>query len=147
MEIKISFDGREIDKKLNTIIKGVKNFQEPLEGTGKDLIEFYGEKVFESQGAALGEKWKPLAPATLMLRAQRRLHYAKPPIVTGKILIWTGALKKAFKKTVTKTRLVVENTSNYFKYNQPKRKILAINAKVIEIVLKNFHEYLTKLTK
>ena len=147
MQISISFDGREIDKKLNTLIKGVKDFKEPLESTGVELMKFYGEKVFASQGAEMGGKWKPLAPATLRMRARRQGHYAKPPIATGKILIWTGALKKGFKKTVTRTKLTIENTVKYFKFNQPNRPMLGINAKVIEIVLKNFRNYLEKLTK
>lgn len=143
--LNIKFDGTAITKRLNTISKGMKDFKEPLEDTGKDLVEFFGNKVFQTQGKALGENWKPLSAATLKMRAERRGHYANNPIEINKILIWTGALKGGIKKTVDKVKLTIENTVDYFKFNQPKRKMLGINREVIDIVIKNFEKYLNKL--
>lgn len=146
--LKITFDKKEVEKELGKIEGGLKDLREPFEKMGKELTEdFYGKKVFDTQGGAIGEKWRPLTAATLLARERGRGHYRNKPIATGKILIWTGKLKGGFKKTVEKLRLTIENSVEYFKYNQPKRKMLDINKEVLEIVLKNIEDYLKKLTK
>ena len=82
-----------------------------------------------------------------MARRNRSGHYAKPPVTTGKILLWTGELKKGFTRKVERLRLTITNKVDYFKYNQGKRPMLGINNKVIEITMKHVGKYLDKLTK
>lgn len=152
-ELKISLDDTEIRKKLDQLAGDLKSYKKPFTEAGDELLGFYGGEVFSTQGRASGEPWRALSPATLKLRAERRGHYANPPITTNKILIWTGALQKGFEKTVSATRLVVKNTVDYFKYHQqasgrpPQRKMLHINSKVIEIVVKAVNNYIVKSIK
>jgi hypothetical protein len=145
LSLTFKIDDQAVKKRLAKIATGVADLSEPFTNMGEELGDFYGNEVFESQGKALGENWKPLSPATLKLRRERRLHYAKAPIATDKILIWTGALKKGLKKTAERMRLTIENTVEYFKYNQPKRRMLAINSKVMEIALKHIRQHLHNL--
>lgn len=142
MEIKISFDDKQFKRKIEKLDRNVKNFREPLENTGEELIDYYGRKVFNSQGSELGKKWQPLSTSTLLARQMRRGHYAKSARRTNKILIWTGNLQDGFKKKATSTRLVISNAVDYFKYNQPSRPMLGITKNVIKTVEKNIKKYL-----
>jgi len=152
-EISFTLDDTQVKKKLNDLAKGVDNFEKPFNQIGDDLLDFYGNKVFSSQGSAIGERWRNLSPATLKLRANRQGYYSNPAITTDKILVWTGRLQRGFQKTVTKTKLIIENKVEYFKYHQaakgrpPQRKMLSINSKVIETVIKRINEYAVSLTK
>jgi hypothetical protein len=79
MEFSIKFDDRAIKKKLTHIESGLKSYKTPLEAVGRNLTEFYGTKVFKTQGKALGASWKKLSAATLQARAIRSGYYANPP--------------------------------------------------------------------
>jgi len=147
-DLTFTIDDKEVIKKMSDLTKGVKDFKQPLNEAGDKLLSYYGDDVFASQGALIGgTQWKKLSPATLKARAYGQGHYAKPAIATNMILVWTGTLKKGFRKAVTSTKLVIDNTVEYFKYNQKTRKMLDINAKVIEIAIKSIYEYIEKLTK
>lgn len=146
-DITFTLDDREVTKKINSLADGVKSFKKPFETVGDELLGFYGEDVFASQGQLSGGKWRNLSVETLKARKYGYGHYAKTPIATNMILVWTGTLKKGFKKAVTSTRLTIRNTVKYFKYNQPARKMLTINQYVIEKVTATFNEYLAKLMK
>lgn len=145
--ITISFkvDDKELRKKLTELDRANRDLKPVFDEIGQDLEDFYGVKVFQTQGAALGKRWKPLAPPTVAMRAARAGYYSRTPVETNKILTWTGNLRNSFKRTVEKTRLIIENTATYFKFHQlpgPKqRKVLGINAEVITIVLDKFQTY------
>jgi len=143
----MTVDDKKVVKKFNTMAKGVKSFKVPLTNVGNDLIEFYGKKVFDTQGRAIGSPWRGLSASTIEARLDRRGHYSKSPIITNKILIWTGTLKKGFRKTVSKFKLTIKNNVKYFKYNQKKRPMLGINKEVINIVMEGFEKYIKKLIK
>lgn len=150
-QISIKLDDRQVIKQINHLSTGLKGYKKPLDEAGDDLLRYYGEDVFKSQGKALGGKWKPLSAATLKLRKERRMHYANQPRTTGKILIWTGKLQDSFRKKARRTKLVIDNTANYFKFHQKKgkgqRSMLAINKTVINIVLKRVDAYIKDLIK
>lgn len=152
-ELKITLDDTEVRKKLNQLADDLKDFKEPFKQAGDELLDYFGNKVFDSQGKEAGEPWRALSATTLKMREARIGHYKKPPITTNKILIWTGALKKGFDKTVERTRLTIFNTVDYFKYHQkaggrpPQRKMLTINSKVIETVVNAINEYIIKSIK
>lgn len=140
-------DKAEVDKILNDILRGLDDLSEPLESTGTEVIEFLGETNFEQQGAALSAPWAPHSVWTLQARARRYGHYANPPIETQKILIWTGALKAGFTKTVEKTMLTIENNVDYFKYLIGKRKMMDINQSILDIVQKNIIAFVEKIIR
>lgn len=152
-ELRITLDDTEVKKKLNQLASGVSDFKKPFSEAGDKLLDFYGKDVFKTQGQLAGEPWRKLSAATLKMREQRQGHYRKTPIVRDKILIWTGTLQKGFRKTVTKTKLMIDNTVDYFKYHQqstgrpPQRKMLHINAKVITMVVESINDYLEKIIK
>lgn len=147
LDIKVTIDSKKLDKRLRKITRGFKDLKEPLDDTGKDLLKFYEKDVFDSQGAKMGGKWKPLAIKTLKQRADKHGHYAKSPQVKNKMLIWTGKMKRGFKKIVTRSKLTIKNTVSYFKYNQKTRPMLGINRNVKNIVRKNFKKWINKLLR
>lgn len=142
MEITITADTTKVTKKLSGMAKGLSDFSKPLDLVGGDLLNFFGNEVFETQGAALGEVWKALAASTLVLRAARSGYYKNTPIVTDKILIWTGNLKGGFKKEVKPLQLRIYNDDEKFKYHQKtQRRMLGVNAKVVTIVIDRINQY------
>lgn len=147
MGFNASFDTSEVAQKMKDLTNGLQDLSEPFDSTGEEIIEFLGEENFDKQGAALGEQWRPHSVWTLQARARRYGHYAKNPIVTNKILIWTGDLKAGFTKAVERTTLTIENTVEYFKYNIQSRKMMGINSNVIAIIEKNFTEFIQSILK
>lgn len=146
MDITLTLNTTEVTKKLNNVASGLKDFREPFDNAGGDLLNFFGNTVFESQGREAGEAWQQLAATTLYMRARRIGYYKQTPIATGKILIWTGRLMKGFQKAVTRTTLIIRNGVDYFKYHQlSQRKMLTINPKVITIVVGRVNDYAVKI--
>jgi len=129
------------------------DFRKPFNKAGKELIVFFGGKVFETQGRALGDSWRTLAASTLVARANESGHYKKRPEARNKILWWTGDLKRGFKKDVKKVELRIYNDVPYFKHHQKRggrpaqRRMLAINAHVITIVVKKVADEVSKMVK
>jgi len=148
MNISISLSDTQVKKTLDGLSSGLRSFKQPLEEVGDSLIGHYSDTVFETQGVANGAAWRPLSAATLKLRAERRGYYAQAPKRTGKILIWTGKLQEGFKKTVSSTKLVIENNVDYFKYHQiNSRPMLAITSDVITQVVEGLNNYIRDLIK
>ena len=146
-----SLDDTRVRKKLSGLSAGVRNFKKPFDAASSELLEFYGEEVFASQGSAIGEPWRALAASTLAARAGRRGYYRKPPVTTDKILVWTGRLKKGFAREVTSRMLRIFNDVPYFKYHQkasgspPQRRMLAINKNVITKVIRHVQRHVRGL--
>lgn len=153
MNLSIKLDDKEVQVALDKLADGIHDLREPLGDVGDELLGFYGKNVFKSQGAASGGSWRPLSASTLKMRAERRGYYAQTPIETGKILIWTGRLKRGFKKKVERLRLTIDNPVKYFKHHQlggghvPKRPMLAITREVVKIVEDTFDAYIKKIIK
>ena len=123
----------------------LKSFQTPFTKAGDDLLGFFGGKVFDSQGSEMGMRWKPLAPSTLAARAKMSGYYANPPVERNKILVWTGRLRKGFRKAVSRTRLVIDNPDKKFAWNQSSRPMMGINKRVITIVIDKMEQYIRSL--
>jgi hypothetical protein len=147
VNLQINLDSRAVEISLNEIAKNLNDLKTPLNKVGNELLVFFGEKVFATQGGAIDENWRNLAVKTLKARAAGWGHYKNTPIETNKKLVWTGKLKSGFQKTVSDTRLEIDNKVKYFKYNQKTRPMLKINQEVVNIVVKNFTDYLAKITK
>lgn len=143
--VTVSFNDQKLIKRLSTIGSGLESYREPLDEIGTELLDFYGGKVFESQGSELGVRWRPLAPATLKMRAERRGYYSNPPVDTNKILVWTGKLKAGFRKAVSRFKLVVDNPDPKFAWNHATRPMLGITKKVTDLVVIKMEQYLRSL--
>jgi len=152
MEFSIKFDDREIKKKLGSLQEGLKSYKTPLEAVGTDLIDFYGQKVFKTQGKALGSPWKGLSSGTLLAREHKQGYYAKPPREKGKILIWTGRLQDSFRKKAERFKLTIDNKDPKFKHHQlggktPKRPMLGLTKEIITSIVEDLNAYIRKLVK
>lgn len=153
MNMRIRLDDTEVTKKLNDLTSGLKDFSVPFREAGDDILDYVKKEVFPSQGIALGDKWKPLAPSTLFARAHRQGHYAKSPVETNKILIWTGKLREGFFKTVARKRLEIDNSVEYYDYHQkasgmpPQRRMLAVNSRIITMVMERINNFALKLIR
>lgn len=146
MRLSFTLNDTQVNKTLSDLAKGVKNFSKPFKKSAEKLLPFFSEGVFESQGKAVGESWRRLAESTLRARAARSGYYKRPPITTGKILIWTGRLKGGFKSEINPAHLRIFNVTPYFKYHQMgQRRMLAINSFVIEAVTREFNKYIASL--
>lgn len=151
MRLSFSVDDTAVTKKLNGLLGGVQDLKKPFEEAGEDLLVFFGEDVFESQARAIGDSWRALAESTLRSRAERKGHYANAPERTDKILWWTGALKRGFKKQTGKFSLRIYNDVDYFRYHQtrggspPQRKMLAITSNVIIKVMDRLIAYVGRI--
>ena len=150
-DLTFKLDATKVTKKLNQVSRDIKDFSEPFEKAGDDLLKFYKNDVFKTEGRAIGDKWKKLSPATLMMRRDRVGHYAKTPKARGKTLIWTGKMQAGFRKKVGKLKLVISNPVDYFKYHQlatkRQRKILSLNTKAIKIIMDRVNQYGRKILK
>ena len=150
MKLDIKFDDKLVRDKLGLIHKALLSPKEPLENTSKELMEYFGETVFNRQGGA--KKWKPLAPSTLIARGKRTGYYKNNPQQRGKTLVWTGRLRNSFNKKLARRSLVISNNSPYFKNHQmglnkiPKRQILSADKYVKLVTLKNFEKFFNKIT-
>lgn len=141
-------DDTVVKQKLNAAFQAISDFSEPLNDIGDELIESVSGEVFDSEGAATGDKWRALKLSTLQARAHRVGYYANPPIATGKILTWTGRLRNSFKKHVSPWELTIDNPVPYFRYHQkrggspPQRRMLILNAKNITKIRTALNDYL-----
>lgn len=146
IQIKITVDSKNVDRKLARIAVGLQDLRPAFNNIGDELTaDFFGKKVFDAQGAESGGRWKSLSPRTLQARANRTGHYAKSPVATNKILVWTGALQKGFRRTVKAMSLRISNLVDYFKYNQPNRPMLSEGKGVLAIITKHMNRYIQKL--
>lgn len=148
----IRLDTREVDAKLGNLADLARDLRPIFSIIGDDLKGYFGGVVFEKQGVR-GAKWKSLSAVTQLKREKREGYYKNTPIATGQILVWTGRLKNSFDKQVEKSRLIISNSADYFKYHQlgtrkiPKRPMLVIDQNVIDTVQKRFLEAFNKALK
>lgn len=153
MVISIRLDDRELKLKLNNLAQGLTNSKPVMKDISEQLLNYYGDEVFQEQGTTGVDKWRQLSAVTSLSREKRQGYYKAAPETTNKILIWTGRLRRGFDSTVSATKTVIFNKVPYFKYHQtgggrlPKRTMLAITQKVITVVDTTFAKYINKLLK
>lgn len=146
-------DTRKVEKKLDILAKSVKDFKDPFEDAGDDLVEHFSEDVIYAQGQKSGGRWRDWSPTTIKLRTSRSGYYKAPPERTDLILVWTGRLRKGFRRTANAVSLRIYNVAKYFGAHQtgegkiPRRPILDINAEVIGIVMKRVQGFIEKILK
>lgn len=147
-ELTFELDTRKIEKKLDILAKSISDFSPVFSSSGDDLVEYFSNDVVFAQGQKSGGRWKDWSPTTLKLRANRSGYYRAPPERTDMILVWTGRLRRGFKKIATKTYLRVYNIVEYFKYHQAGgRPILDINAEVVGMVMRRAENYIRRILR
>ena len=151
MKINFNLDDRAVKQKLNLIQRGLYSPKEPLRDTETELMEYFGETVFNRQGTP--KPWKPLAPSTMLARSKGWGYYGNSAEQRGKTLVWTGNLRKSFKSKLGRLKLTISNTASYFRKHQlgedgtPKRQMLGVDKQVESVVLKNFERFFNKLMR
>ena len=140
----------EGDKELSRVLIGLgadlKDFRQPFNSSAEYLKRTFSTDVFNTQGRAIGEKWKRLSPATVAEKA--RLGYLSGP------LIRTGLMQSSFRSIVQTDQAVVYNTAPYFKYHQsnaprgpwlPRRAMMALGSNQKTEIVRYFQAYIRQV--
>lgn len=142
-EISWTIEGeKQLSRVLTRLSTDIKNFKLPLTNIAEKLVQTFSTEVFSTQGAAIDESWRPLAPGTL--QQKRRKGFSSQPLVA------TGTMQKSFRSIVTNDAAVIYNTADYFKYHQsnqprkklPRRVMMKIANRQKEMIVKEFKNYL-----
>ena len=145
MALQISWEIEGVTELSRTLIgtgTALKDYKLPFEQSASFLKSTFMRDVFDTQGAAIGEKWKRLSPYTVSQKARRGLP-ADP-------LIGTGRMRNSFQTIVSSEQAVVYNSAEYFKYHQsraprahlPRRVMMKIAENQREQIVKYFQEYI-----
>jgi hypothetical protein len=136
----------EGDRQLSRVLIGMgtnlKDFSEPFGRSADYLQKTFSKDVFDTQGRAIGERWKRLSPATVAQKA--RLGFFLGP------LIRTGHMRDNFQKIVSSNQAVIYNPTPYFKYHQskagrfrlPRRVMMALGNSQRENIVRYFQEHI-----
>lgn len=142
-------DDAQVKKTFSKLDRTVRDFTQPLNEAGEEMLKLYSEDSFKNQGVT-GEKWKPLSAATLMMREKRTGYYKNPPTGDSGILVWTGNMRSSFNKMVSKVKLVIGNSASYFEHHQrrggrtPQRRMLYLSKDIIVNVQNKVMNYINQ---
>lgn len=136
----------EGEKQLSRVLLGMesslRDYTHPFRQSADHLIRTFSQDVFQSQGAAIGERWQRLSPYTVAQKARRGL-----PLTP---LVGTGRMRASFRSIVSTDQAVVYNTTDYFKYHQsnrprahlPRRVMMKLSDNLKEQVVRYFQEHI-----
>jgi phage gpG-like protein len=150
MSLQISWEiegSKELSRVLEGITLGLKDFKRPLQNAADNLVRTFSTDVFNTQGGAINEKWKPLSPVTIAQKARK----GQP----SDILVATGDMKKSFGSTVGTHQAVVANAAPYFKYHQsknprkklPRRVMMKLAEDQKTMIVKEFQMEFLRITR
>jgi phage gpG-like protein len=132
---------KQLSRVLQGIGEGIKDWTPAFKETADELAKVFANDVFTTQGAAIGESWKPLQPKYLA----KKLADGYP----ADTLVRTGAMQGAFKTMFKADFAEVWNAIEYFKYHQskaprkklPRRVMMKLGENQKQLVVKIFHTY------
>jgi phage gpG-like protein len=132
----------QLSRKLVGLRSDLKDYQRPFSDAAFYLKSVFSRDVFETQGAAIGEKWKRLSPVTVAQKARR--GYPSTP------LVGSGAMQNSFATIVSSDQAVIYNTAAYFKYHQsraprtriPRRVMMKLANRQKEEIVRFFQQYI-----
>lgn len=149
MKITITHNTKKLESRIKTTIQKLKNTKSLMDSLGNMLMEEYGENVFAKKGTP-SNKWKGLDAKTLRARASGWGYYGKTSGGGSEPLVWSGRLKKGFKKVSTTKQVTVTNTTPYFKYHQqgggklPARPMLHLDPPLQRKIEKEINDFVKK---
>ncbi len=143
VHVNISGDSGFIKKLAG--LENVLEFTEALRKTGENLVNYFGNQVFESHGGVYGTPWQALSASTVAFKSKHFRQFAAVPLQA------TGTMKRSFKHSSSALHLEITNEADYFKYHQstesrsrlPRRPMFAINRDVKAIIRHSFEEAFT----
>ena len=133
MQVSIQITGVEkVYQKLNRLGQGLYNFNEAMRLIGQDLVSYYANEGFGSQGGVFDHVWPRLS-------SKYSVYKAKKWPGRG-ILEASGAMRHGFIYSANSTSVAVDNQVDYFKYHQstaprtkmPWRPSMGVNDQVKE---------------
>jgi len=133
---------KQISRVLIGMASNLKDYTRPFRQSADHLTRIFSEDVFDTQGAAIGERWQRLSPYTVAQKARRGFP-ATP-------LIGTGKMRGSFRSIVSTDQAVVYNTAPYFKYHQskqararlPRRVMMRLSENLRAEIVRFFQEYI-----
>src|SRR4051812_38529179 len=84
---------KQVSRKLIGLSNDLKDYTRPFSDSAYYLKSVFSRDVFQTQGAAIGEKWKRLSPYTVAQKARK--GYPSTP------LVGTGAMQNSFQSIVS----------------------------------------------
>lgn len=119
-----SISAQEFKALAKSLKSNLSNLQVPFESYGNYFIADT-LKQYRQERSPSGDKWQPLAPATIKRKKSKGYPLS--------ILIAKGKMINSFRKEVTKDKLTISNTAEYFDFHQegtgriPQRVIVGMN--------------------
>ncbi len=138
-QLEWSIEGeKQVSRVLIGMGSALRDYTQPFTQSAQYLKETFSKDVFETQGAAIGEKWKRLSPYTVAQKARRGLPLEP--------LVGSGKMRDSFVTIVTSEQAVVRNTAPYFPFHQsnkprsrlPRRVMMKIGENQKEQVVRYF---------
>jgi phage gpG-like protein len=142
-QLEWSIEGsKELSRVLIGMESSLKDYTEPFTKSANFLKQTFAVDVFNTQGAAIGEKWKRLSPYTVAQKARQGMPDTP--------LIASGNMRASFKTVVTTDQAVISNTAPYFAFHQskeprsrlPRRVMMKLSENLKEQVVKYFQDYI-----
>lgn len=145
MSLELSWDiegEKQLSRVLRGIGDGIKDWTPAFKETADELKKIFENDVFDTKGAAIGERWKPLKPKYLA----QKVSQGYP----SDILIRKGDMRKGFRSLFKADHAEVWNAVEYFKYHQskeprqsnlPRRVMMKLGENQKQLVVKIFHTY------
>ena len=142
-QLEWSIEGEtQLSRVLLGMESNLKDYTEPFKQSADFLKQTFSVDVFNTQGAAIGEKWKRLSPYTVAQKARQGMPSTP--------LIASGNMRASFKTAVSTDQAVITNDAPYFKYHQskeprskiPRRVMMKITEQSKETIVKYFQEYI-----
>ncbi len=137
---------KQISRNLLLLASRVKDWTPAFAETAYSLKSIFSKEVFDTEGAAINERWAPLSKAYAYRKAQK---------YPGKgILEATGRMRNGFMTLYRPDMAAVWNDVQYFKYHQsnqarssnlPRRVVMKLAQSQREMVVKIFHSYFSSV--
>lgn len=151
VKVRISGDKEAIEG-LKKLGQSLVMFKEAMGSIGKELKDFYGNQVMDSEGSIIDEKWPELSDRYALYKAtgHTTLDPARMRNTSGKsiypgvgILVRTGEMKKSFGYEAQEKSVTIYNDSDHFAFhnsdeartsNLPQRKVFKVTDDVRDII-------------
>jgi phage gpG-like protein len=142
-QLEWSIEGdKQLSRRLVGLEGALSDYRRPFSDSASYLKTTFSRDVFDTQGAAIGERWTRLSPYTVAQKARR--GYPSTP------LIGTGSMRNSFQTIVSSDQAVVYNTAAYFKFHQskaprkhlPRRVMMKLADRQKETIVRLFQEHI-----
>lgn len=139
---------QQLSRVLRGIGDGIKDWRPAFEEAAADLVKVFANDVFNTEGKAIQESWRPLRARYL----KQKVKQGYPP----DILVKTGKMQKSFQSLFKGDYAEVWNSAAYFKYHQsksprssnlPRRVMLKLGEQQKQMVVKVFHQHWQRKVK